>query len=300
MLIQRILPARVARDQVSDKTFPKKSGWIFQSPTLMVLYPLCFIIPFILICCSSKPNNTPGFYAGNLRDSLLLPGDIQPDTLIDTNYLLGKFDPSTHPLFSKAGSHLTAMPAAYLRKETIRAFDLMCQAAKTNGINLTIVSATRNFQVQKDIWEAKWTGKRKVEGKDLSTMTDTLERARTILRYSSMPGTSRHHWGTDIDINSVEPAYFETPAGKKIYQWLTRNGGTYGFCQTYTRKNHERKTGYEEEAWHWSYTPLSAPILARYNKLITYELISGFKGAGTVKDLWVIRDYVNGIHPGCK
>ena len=31
-----------------------------------------------------------------------------------------------------------------------------------------------------------------------------------------MPGTSRHHWGTDIDFNSVDPAYFKTATGIKV------------------------------------------------------------------------------------
>ncbi|MFM9004881.1 MAG: D-alanyl-D-alanine carboxypeptidase family protein [Flavobacteriales bacterium] len=41
------------------------------------------------------------------------------------------------------------------------------------------------------------------------------------MKFSSMPGTSRHHWGTDIDLNSVEPSYFLSGKGLLIYQWLS-------------------------------------------------------------------------------
>ena len=35
-----------------------------------------------------------------------------------------------------------------------------------------------------------------------------------------MPATSRHHWGTDLDINSVDPKYWEEEPGKSEFEWL--------------------------------------------------------------------------------
>ena len=34
----------------------------------------------------------------------------------------------------------------------------MAEAAKKEGVILTIISATRNFESQKRIWENKWNG----------------------------------------------------------------------------------------------------------------------------------------------
>ncbi|NJK84501.1 MAG: M15 family metallopeptidase [Saprospiraceae bacterium] len=48
-----------------------------------------------------------------------------------------------------------------------------------------------------------------------ATTPNPQERALKILKYSSMPGTSRHHWGTDIDLNSFSNSYFEQGEGKK-------------------------------------------------------------------------------------
>jgi len=231
---------------------------------------------------------------------VLLPGDDRHDTAQVIAYLMGKFNPATHPLFQKAGKPHTSLTDAWLRAETLQAFGKMQKAAGKDGITLSIVSATRNFDTQKGIWEAKWSGKRLVEGKDLSLVTDRVERARIILRYSSMPGTSRHHWGTDIDINSVEPSYFKTPLGKKVYNWLAAHGATYGFCQPYTPKGEKRPTGYEEEPWHWSYTPLSSVFLEKYSQLITHQMLSDFEGHETADSLQVIPNYVYGINPACR
>ena len=49
-----------------------------------------------------------------------------------------------------------------------------------------------------------------------------------------MPSTSRHHWGTDIDLNSLNNSYFSSGKGLKEYDWLTTNANHYGFYQVYT------------------------------------------------------------------
>ncbi len=215
---------------------------------------------------------------------------------VDKNYLLGRFTPSSDSRFVKLASAHAKRTAShdYLRKETYEAFVKMAKDASKEGVKLVIISATRNFDDQKKIWDNKWTGKIKVEGKDLTTVPDLKERARLILLYSSMPGTSRHHWGTDMDLNSWENSYFSAGEGLKIYQWLTTHASEYGFCQPYTSKISGR-TGYEEEKWHWSYLPLSKIFLNEYLKQISYSDITGFEGNETASELQIISAYVNGV-----
>jgi len=215
---------------------------------------------------------------------------------VDKDFLLGKFDPAAHPQFVKLSDEHAQGSAkgAYLRKETYDAFIKMSEAAKKEGVNLVIISATRNFDSQKRIWENKWIGRTRVEGKNLATVKDKKERARLILLYSSMPSTSRHHWGTDMDLNDLENSFFERREGLKIYQWLTAHAAEYGFCQPYTSRKNGR-TGYEEEKWHWSYLPLSAEFLDQYKKQITYADIKGFAGSEVAKEMQVIRNYVEGV-----
>jgi zinc D-Ala-D-Ala carboxypeptidase len=176
----------------------------------------------------------------------------------------------------------------------------MRTAAAAAGVRLVILSATRNFDRQKIIWEDKWTGKRQVNGGNLSlTVQDPKQRALTILRYSSMPGTSRHHWGTDMDLNAFENDYFASGQGLKEYQWLQAHAAEYGFCQPYTAKGEDRPDGYEEEKWHWSYVPLSRLYLVAYTAKVNPADIQGFAGAAVAADIEVIRKYVLGVNTAC-
>lgn len=214
--------------------------------------------------------------------------------------LLGKIIPSTDFGFTLAPKKLTTRKGVYVRNQALYAFAEMQDAAKKDGVNLLIVSGTRNFFDQKAIWEDKWNGWRLASGNFLSPEPeDDEEQAKIILQYSAMPGTSRHHWGTDIDINSVSPYYFTTRQGQRVYQWLVQHGDEYGFCQTYTKKGEERSSGHEEEKWHWSYMPLSSEFLKQYRDLITEEDIANFKGSETAKSLEIFDRYVDSINPEC-
>jgi len=219
---------------------------------------------------------------------------------VDKNLLLGKFKPEAYENFVKVTAPYTQKDGIYLQKETYDAFRLMFDAAKKDGISLTIISATRNFDRQKVIWENKWNGTTLVGGKNLKTsIPDPVERAQKILTYSSMPGTSRHHWGTDIDINSVTNSYFQSAKGLKEYNWLVSNASDFGFCQPYKMKGTERMSGYEDEPWHWSYLPLSNELTNLYVQYITYDDIKGFQGDLTAEKIDVIKNFVLGIHSDC-
>ncbi len=88
------------------------------------------------------------------------------------------------------------------------------------------------------------------------------ERQREILQASSAPGISRHHWGTDVDLFSVEPVDWESGARfADEYSWLQRNASTYGFLQSFTSTSTFMRLGYMEERWHWSYYPISQALL---------------------------------------
>lgn len=222
------------------------------------------------------------------------------ETNFTTDYIMGRFDPATHPDFTLIEPVYAGRKGMHLRKDTYEAFKAMHQAAQADGIRLIILSATRNFQAQKGIWEAKWMGARQVDGMDLSEAVPVpKERALKILEYSSMPGTSRHHWGTDIDLNNLNNDYFEAGEGKKIYDWLTENAADYGFCQPYTPKGSERPYGYNEERWHWSYMPVARPLTSLAQEKLENGMIGGFKGAKTAGEINVVQKYVLGINTEC-
>jgi LAS superfamily LD-carboxypeptidase LdcB len=222
---------------------------------------------------------------------------------IDLKYLIGDVDPASDPKFARIPEKYIAGSRVWGHKDAVEAFVRMAEDAEQTGYKLKIVSAFRSFSDQKKIWEDKWTGKTLVGGKKLNTsLPDPQARALKILQYSSMPGTSRHHWGTDFDFNSLDNAYFTTNRdGRRIYDWLVNHAANYGFCQVYTSKKGEgaRTTGYEEEKWHWSYTPVAAWYQRQYPSDVGYERLTGFLGADTARAIDVIPSYVQGVNPEC-
>jgi len=204
---------------------------------------------------------------------------------VTTDYVTGQFDFKTHDDFTEVDPQ-DANKEVYLHRETYEAFRAMADSAKKDGVSLIIVSGTRNFASQKSIWDRKWNA---------SAASTDLGKAMDILEYSSMPMTSRHHWGTDIDINNLNNSYFEEGQGKKEYDWLTENANDFGFYQPYSDKSLNGRTGYNEEKWHWSYLPLASKYLMYYNRHITNEDIVGFEGSELAKEIDMVKNYVNGV-----
>lgn len=218
----------------------------------------------------------------------------QAEEPFSQNELIGKFDPTRHPDFVSVGRPYADRPGMLLRRETFDAFRAMWEAARADSISLTIISATRTFAQQKTIWERKWA-------RFAAEAPDPEARALKILEYSSMPGTSRHHWGTDFDLNDLNNPTFE-PGGRyaDVYAWLQKNAHRFGFCQPYTPKGAERPHGYNEEKWHWSYQPLSAQMLQQFALHVQDSLITGFIGAETAGQIGVVRHYVLGVADVCQ
>jgi zinc D-Ala-D-Ala carboxypeptidase len=216
------------------------------------------------------------------------------NTVVDGDFskeeLLGQINPDSHSSFSLVPQKYASKSGIYLRTEVLLSFKDLHEAAMDEGLYIKILSGTRSFSYQQSIWERKWEQPRYMGW-------DALDKALDILTYSSMPGTSRHHWVTDIDLNAFENEYFESGEGLELYEFLNRCASTFGFQQVYTSKETPQspRSGYEEEKWHWSYTPISIPMLNAYNELISTEDIQGFQGASQADSVKIIRDYVNGI-----
>jgi len=267
--------------------------------------PKLLCISFVVFILACKPNNTEvksiaitASPAVDKKMSLTIPS--RQDS-IDLNYIMGKYDPTKDTAFIEIPVTYADRKGMYLRKETYSDFLKMYEAAKAKGIHLQIRSATRNFDYQKGIWERKWTGETILStGENASTaFPDYKLRAEKILNYSSMPGTSRHHWGTDLDLNNFNNAWFESGEGLKLFQWLEAHAHEYGFCRPYNKKDSNRPQGYNEEKWHWSYTPLSRQLTTTAEKFLRDSMIVGFRGSEVAAELEVVKNYVLGINKGC-
>lgn len=178
-------------------------------------------------------------------------------------------------LTGKSREHLVLLPNSlsdkhFLQAETVKAFLVLQQAAHNAGFNLQPASTYRDFARQLGIWNAKFQGERKVHDDtgcaiDLSCFDD-WQKCQAILRWSAIPGASRHHWGTEIDIFDpdllpagqalqLEPWEYQTGGYfQKLTNWLLANAENYGFFFPFMERE-DKKIGVEP--WHISYFPLA-------------------------------------------
>lgn len=165
-----------------------------------------------------------------------------------------------------------------LQRPVMEAFMKMYEAAKKERHEIYITSGFRSFEQQKDIWNKKYDGKN-------AECTECENDPGVILEQSSFPGTSRHHWGTDLDWvckksgHGLNNDFYKSAAERSsgsdgqcyaAYQWMLEHAKEYGFYQTYTAG---RTKGYNEERWHWSYLPIAAGYLKAYKEKITPEVL---------------------------
>lgn len=195
-----------------------------------------------------------------------------------------QFNLPTHALSEVHGfgeySHLTVLPSQYTQKSEFIHQDAyepliaLLEAAKKDGIQLKVISAYRAYHHQKQIWEDKWGNSDEAD----------LKKAAEILHWSSYPGTSRHHWGTDVDLNSVSFSYWNSRQGKRTHAWLTASAPRFGFCQTYA---HGRTDGYQDEPWHWSHLPTANRYQEKIStpEALDTALAQNVKGAAAVRTM---------------
>jgi len=180
-------------------------------------------------------------------------------------------------LTGRARSHIIelAEPRVSLHSEVVQAFLALRAAAADSGLDLAPTSGFRDFAQQLAIWNGKFRGERPL----LDRLGQPLnahdmrpeERVRAILLWSALPGASRHHWGTEIDVidraalasgqrAQLLPAQFATGGVfEKLRSWLTHHCARFGFFQPYDCD----RGGVQPEPWHLSYAPLSHAALAQ-------------------------------------
>lgn len=172
-------------------------------------------------------------------------------------------------------SHSSA--AIKLRPQVIPALTDLTAKASQAGFDLRVASGFRSFERQLSIWNQKATGQRVVLDErerpvDLNTLSDE-EKVFAILRWSALPGASRHHWGTDIDIYDAS----RMPQDYQLQLTLDETQGD-GCCaefhvwltQVLTQSPCDFFRPYvagvgciSPEPWHLSYAPLAQVFAAQ-------------------------------------
>lgn len=176
--------------------------------------------------------------------------------------------------------------SARLHREVAGPFNALVLAAAKEGFGLSAASGFRSFARQLALWNAKARGDRPVLDEqggpvDLASLTPP-QQAAAILRWSGLPGASRHHWGTDVDVFDTRavpagagprllPEEYE--AGGLFFPlrlWLDGNAERYGFFRPYLTD----RGGVAPEPWHLSAAPLAQTCLASYDRVWLERLVS--------------------------
>ncbi|MGC6377397.1 M15 family metallopeptidase [Bisgaard Taxon 45] len=193
-------------------------------------------------------------------------------------------------LTGKARTHLVRLPCPFsanhfLHKDCLSAFQGLQQQAAKHGFNLQPASSFRDFQRQQVIWNSKFNGERKVHDDqgnplNLSPLSD-WEKAQAILRWSALPGGSRHHWGTEIDVFDphllppqqtlqLEPWEYEQGGYfVELGQWLREHLAHFDFYLPFTQLAEHKQIGYEP--WHISYLPIAQQAQQQFSPEILCE-----------------------------
>lgn len=192
---------------------------------------------------------------------------------------------TTEHLCSSADAELLGVR---VNREVVQPFLQLQEEAKEVGSDLRILSGFRSFEEQLSIWNRKAVGQRAVLDSDAVplniAMLSDKQLVFAILRWSALPGASRHHWGTDLDVfdAAAKPDGYEielipeevNPGGMfgPLHQWLDERmvaGTAFGFFRPYDRD----RLGVAPERWHLSHAPVSAGYFSELTTDVLRETI---------------------------
>lgn len=218
-------------------------------------------------------------------------------------------------LTGRARTHVAAVPegGADLHVLSIPAFLSLRNEALAHGFDLRALSGFRDFDRQLSIWNGKFEGLRPTydaAGRPIDMrLLEAAERVAAILHWSALPGASRHHWGTDVDLidaRAVGAAYRvqltadEYAAGGPFHAlgcWLDANAVRFGFFRPYRGI----RSGVRPEPWHYSFAPLSEAARRELKVEVLAEAVTSAPLCGKAEVLACLdalhARYVDAIDP---
>ena len=160
-------------------------------------------------------------------------------------------------------------PPCALHAQVVAPFLNLRRAARADGLDLIPQSSFRDFSRQLTIWNQKFSGEKPLldaAGRALEAgEMAPAERIEAILLWSALPGASRHHWGTDVDLidrRAIAPGYRVqltpgefAPGGPfaALAAWLESNAHRFGFFRPFRGV----RSGVQPEPWHFSFAPVA-------------------------------------------
>lgn len=209
-------------------------------------------------------------------------------------------------LTGQARSHIAEVidPACLLHAQAVAPFLNLRRAAQAEGIDLVPMSGFRDFARQLTIWNGKFSGERPMlDASGVKIDAAALrprERIEAILLWSALPGASRHHWGTDIDLidgKATEAGYRikltreEFAKGgpfARLDLWLTIHAPRFGFFRPFQGV----RSGVQPEPWHFSF----APVAEQARRRLSSDVLRAAIAAAPLLGKDVVLEYLDELH----
>lgn len=204
-----------------------------------------------------------------------------------------------------------------MHRDCVSSWLLLREKALQEGFDLAAASAYRGFSRQLAIWNEKARGERPVldiqeTPIDIAAMSER-DILFAILQWSALPGASRHHWGSEIDIyeRSLLPQGYslkltleetlEHGVLGEFYEWLNMQfaGGSFcGFFRPYYPAN---RCSVGCEPWHLSCMAVSEnfeKLLDRQSLYAFYESCSEIELQQSILENFdlIFEDYIMVTH----
>lgn len=194
-----------------------------------------------------------------------------------------------------------------IHADTIEAWSTLRAAAKQAGFDLAIASAYRSFERQSLIWNAKLRGERPVLDEqgcvvDIACLPP-LERIKRVLRWSALPGASRHHWGSDMDIYDraaltgdevlqlVPEEYLDEGPFAPMMAWLHKYLSEHPELEFYFPYQQDRG-GVMPEPWHLSFRP----VAQRFQSLWRLSDFAAYITSSNLEEKTTLLDNLDNLH----
>ncbi len=191
-------------------------------------------------------------------------------------------------LTGRVRTHVTEVAGSQttMHRDAVAAFTNLARAAAADGFAVFAVSAFRDFDRQLAIWNGKYRGERTTLGADgraleLESLAPEA-RIEAILRWSALPGASRHHWGTDVDladrnaltegerVHLTSDEYAPGGPFAALSAWLEEHAARFGFFRPYRGM----KSAVQAEPWHFSFAPLAEFARRRLTEGVLREALA--------------------------
>ncbi len=159
-------------------------------------------------------------------------------------YLVSSYAPSDLVNVTTSGIRVKSGGSYYVRNILINDLKALNDQAKSQGVDLSVISAYRSYSQQVSTYNY-WVS---YNGGNTNAADQVSARA----------GHSQHQLGTAVDFSTkdIGDAIGDSFTNTKAEKWLRNNAWKYGFALAYP-SGYESTTGYAHESWHFRYIGVS-------------------------------------------